>query len=338
MAIISYPYTSVNGDRKVTASQMAEGLGAIATSGVSTNDGDLLCSKVADSMQVSVAPGKAFIAGHFISVNAAETVALVSGGAEARTDIVVLESFSGTDALHSREAFINVVSELPTDDTKIPLCSVYVPAGATNLNSAILTDMRAFSYGKHKHGAANFDDGVITSEKLANNAVTTAKINDSAVAAAKISANAVTEEKIADSAVTTTKIADSAVTDGKINAGAVTENKIGSNSVTAVKIADGAVTANKIGTGAVTTDKIAAEAITAVKIGNGSVTQAKLGTIQSITLDSGDTITYDTASNKLKLNVSGCTSVMLAPMVIGTSATAPAGTYPAGTIYVQYTE
>jgi len=69
---------------------------------------------------------------------------------------------------------------------------------------------------------------------------------------------------------------------------------------------------------------------------DGWVTEDRLGTIQRITLATGDTLTYYAAGNQLSLNVAGCTAVQLCPIVVGTSASPPAGTYPVGTIYVQY--
>ncbi len=80
----------------------------------------------------------------------------------------------------------------------------------------------------------------------------------------------------------------------------------------------------------------AAGAVGASNLADGSVGTAKLGTVQTITLDNGDTITYDAANNQLKLNVSGCTAVALAPIVFGTAASPPAGTYPKGTLYCRY--
>lgn len=113
--------------------------------------------------------------------------------------------------------------------------------------------------------------------------------------------------------------------------GSITNQKLANKTVTGDKIADGAInglhiTGNSIDTG---------------HVRNASVTQDKLGTIQTVTLDSGDTLVYDATNNKLKLKVAECLStlpdgVQLAPIVFGTGSTPPSGTYPAGTIYVQY--
>lgn len=124
-------------------------------------------------------------------------------------------------------------------------------------------------------------DGVVTTTKLANDAVTNAKSADMAQATIKGRAAAAGTGdptdlsaaqvrailNVADGAnayvhpnhsgdVTSsgdgaTTIANSAVTTAKINDGAVTESKLGTGAVTEAKIGAGAVTASKIATGAV---------------------------------------------------------------------------------------
>ncbi len=113
--------------------------------------------------------------------------------------------------------------------------------------------------------------GVLT---LADNAVTTAKINALAVTDAKLAANSVIEAKIANSAVTTAKINDLAVTEAKLAASAVTNGKIANSAVDANKLASNAVTTAKILDANVTTAKIANDAVTAAKIGTAGAGDA----------------------------------------------------------------
>lgn len=81
-----------------------------------------------------------------------------------------------------------------------------------------------------------------------------------------INNDAVTTDKIKDANVTTAKLATDAVTDVKIKDGAVTNNKLGADAVTNEKLADNAVQTENIKDASVTTDKIAKEAVTNAKI------------------------------------------------------------------------
>ena len=68
-------------------------------------------------------------------------------------------------------------------------------------------------------------------------------------AEAQIADNAVSTRKIQDGAVTAAKLDDNSVTTPKIVDGAVTEDKLDDNSVTTLKIVDGAVTEDKLDAG-----------------------------------------------------------------------------------------
>lgn len=68
------------------------------------------------------------------------------------------------------------------------------------------------------------------------------------------------------SQIQTKFIADSAVTTAKINNSAVDANKLATDAVTTAKIQNSAVDANKLATDSVTTAKIAADAVTGAKI------------------------------------------------------------------------
>jgi len=101
--------------------------------------------------------------------------------------------------------------------------------------------------------------------ELADNVVTTNKINNLAVTTAKIDSLAVTEGKIGALAVVTAKIDNLAVTEGKINSLAVTEGKIGALAVTVGKIGALAVTSAKIALNAVTNTILANMAQSTIK-------------------------------------------------------------------------
>lgn len=76
--------------------------------------------------------------------------------------------------------------------------------------------------------------------------------------------------------ITSEMLADKAVTRKKLDDAAVGSEALGNASVTSVKILDGSVTTAKIADGAVVSGKIATSSITSVKIANGAVTSEKL--------------------------------------------------------------
>lgn len=76
--------------------------------------------------------------------------------------------------------------------------------------------------------------------------------------------------------ITSEMLADKAVTRKKLGDAAVGTEALGNASVTSVKILDNAVTVAKIASGAVIMGKIATGAVTSIKIANGAVTSEKL--------------------------------------------------------------
>ena len=124
----------------------------------------------------------------------------------------------------------------------------------------------------------------ITSRSLADNSVTSAKVQGDVIAAGDLAPNSVTASELADDAVDTAAIADDAVTNASIADGAIdTAAKLGSNVVTTAKIADSTgaadgITTAKLATNAVTTAKITDANITTAKVADNAVTTAKVAT------------------------------------------------------------
>jgi hypothetical protein len=129
------------------------------------------------------------------------------------------------------------------------------------------------------------------------------RIADDAISSAKLVDLSVTEQKLADLAVATDKLQDSAVINGKLDDLSVSETKIQDDSiatpklkaeaVTAAKILADTITANEIAAGTITALEIAADTITASEIAAGTITTTEIAT-DTITANNIDTLNLET--------------------------------------------
>ena len=133
----------------------------------------------------------------------------------------------------------------------------------------------------------------VNNSQILNDAVDELKLADAAVTAAKIAVNAVIEAKITDGAVTANKVATNAITAVKIEAGAVITEKLAANAVTAAKVTTGEL----ITLSAQIKDAI----INNAKISDLSADKINAGTLTGITINvNGDALRVrDTSANQV---------------------------------------
>ncbi len=128
--------------------------------------------------------------------------------------------------------------------------------------------------------------GVVGSDAIVDNAITSAKIADGTIANADFAADAITTAKVADGTIANADLAADAITTVKIVDSAVTMAKIADSAITTAKIADGTIVAGDLGAGSVTGTAIAANTITADKIVDASnasgLRKADIGVLSTI--------------------------------------------------------
>jgi hypothetical protein len=116
-----------------------------------------------------------------------------------------------------------------------------------------LTPRIPLASGPYALMAADVPDGSITADKIADGAVTTAKIQEEGLGGGAIADGSITPGKLADGAITAVKMGDDAVGTGAIIDGSITADDLASEAVQTAAIADGAVTPVKLNTSAAST-------------------------------------------------------------------------------------
>ena len=154
--------------------------------------------------------------------------------------------------------------------------------------------------GKYIHitGQTVFDNGVIVSKHIGDNAVVGTKIADGAISTDKIVANAITGNKIAANAITSDKIKTGEITAEKIATGTITGDRLKAGTITGDKIVTGSISGDKIAANTISGDKIQAGSISTNKIEAGAITGDKLSvqTLSSITARIGELKTANTGA------------------------------------------
>jgi len=147
---------------------------------------------------------------------------------------------------------------------------------ATINNSAVLTiAANAISTGK-------IADGAVTLAKLGADAVDTTKIVDGSISSNDIADGTIVVNKIADDAVNSNKILDGTIATTDLATGAVTTTVIADGAVTSVKVVDGGITLSKVAADAINGAKIVDGAVDTADLANASVTDVKLA-VDSVT-------------------------------------------------------
>lgn len=221
-------------------------------------------------------------------------------GSAVPLDFARLEVHASTsDGFTPDAGTLKATIETPQGSTAVVITDdpVYVRLMARSTSGTASTpSAQAGPAGPTEVVASDVLDGIITTVKLADDAVTQAKVATGAIGTTEITDDAVTTAKIVAGAVQAAQIAADAVNASKIAAGAVTTAKLDALAVTTDKLAANAVTVAKLAAGSVDATALAADAITGKTITGGTITGTTItgGFIQ--TAASGERVTINEAS------------------------------------------
>jgi hypothetical protein len=120
--------------------------------------------------------------------------------------------------------------------TTAPASDNFEGRGYFDSSSGNLQVFNGTSYQQVVMPSGGIGDLQITTDKLAANAVTTAKVDAAGLGAAAIASNAITDAKILDSTITSVKFSTGAVDTAAIGSGAVTTAKLATDACTYDKL------------------------------------------------------------------------------------------------------
>ena len=165
-----------------------------------------------------------------------------------------------------------------TYDSVPPTLNNFVGRGYINTSNNNLQVWDGSSFIQVVAPTAGIAPAAITTDKIADNTVTTVKVDTAGLGAAAIATSAITTAKIADAAVTTDKIPVGAITENRLLDGAVTAAKIADASITYGKLdlTDGSIPGSKLTSGTITSDKLATSAVISTGISNDAITTIKI--------------------------------------------------------------
>ncbi len=128
------------------------------------------------------------------------------------------------------------------------------------------------------------DIPIIDETKIADDSISTPKIQANAVTAAEIAALTITAGEIAANTITAAKIAANTITATEIAAATITTTQIAANTIQAANIASATITGGKLVAGTITTTQIAAATIVAGDIASRTITADRI-TLGTLSLD-----------------------------------------------------
>lgn len=144
-----------------------------------------------------------------------------------------IDNYTRTTERPKLESSSDAPDPLPGDGSFITLARVHLD-GSGNVGAGV--DGVGIDGTMRKPAGSKIAPGAVSTNELANNAVTGAKIANGQVGASELANGSVTNTKLANNAVTATKIKDNSITAAKIANGHVGTSELANDSVSAQKL------------------------------------------------------------------------------------------------------
>jgi len=192
---------------------------------------------VGSSITKKVEAKELFQAGANLADNASIDLVKLNQASTTKLGTTALADDAVTAAKLANDSAIAYDSVAPTIDN-------FDGRGYVNSTSKALQVFDGSAYQQVVAPTAGIADLAVTTDKLADGAVTTAKVT--ALGTAAYADSSVTEAKIGANAITNSKVADGAITTAKVDAAGLAAAAIASDAITTAKVLDGAITAAKL--------------------------------------------------------------------------------------------
>lgn len=186
-----------------------------------------------------------------------------------QTTAPVADNFEGRGYFNSSTGNLQVFNGSAYQQLVVPTVGI----GDLQITTGKLADGAVTTAKVTALGTAAYADGSVTAIKIADGAITAAKIATDSITATQVAPNAIGASELADNAVDTAAIVALAVTDAKLGNGAVTNAKLGDLAVTDTKIAAATITYGKLNLadGSVPGAKITADSITSAQVASAAI-------------------------------------------------------------------
>lgn len=189
------------------------------------------------------------------------------------------------------------------------------------LNNASVTSAKL---GASAVQTSNVGDAQITQAKLANDSVGADQVIDGSIGTVALASSSVTEAKIGDAQISTAKLQDASITNAKLGSAVVQTSNVGDAQITQAKLANDSVGADQIADAAINASAMfSAGVVDSNALGSSSVVASKIasGAVGTTALATGSVNADKLASSSVTAAKLGISFAQEGAQISGSSTT-----------------